>query len=44
MAFAKSQIGSGSRIPTEGSVFVSVKNSDKDKILNPVSESFLIGF
>ena len=44
MAFAKSQIGSGSRIPTEGSVFVSVKDSDKDKILNPVSDLFSLGF
>ena len=44
MAFAKSQIGSGSKIPTGGSVFVSVKDTDKDKILRPVSELISLGF
>ena len=44
MAFAKSQIGSGSKIPTGGSVFVSVKDADKDKILRPVSELISLGF
>ena len=44
MAFAKSQIGSGSKIPTGGSVFVSVKDADKDKILKPVSELISLGF
>jgi carbamoyl-phosphate synthase large subunit len=29
-AFAKSQIGAGTRLPTAGTVFVSVKDSDKD--------------
>jgi carbamoyl-phosphate synthase large subunit len=44
MAFAKSQIGSGSKIPTNGSVFVSVKDGDKEKILRPVSELVSLGF
>ncbi|HEY3815011.1 MAG TPA: carbamoyl-phosphate synthase large subunit [Caulobacteraceae bacterium] len=35
-AFAKSQLGGGTRIPTEGCVFVSVKDEDKPWILEPV--------
>ncbi len=35
-AFAKSQLGGGTRIPTEGCVFVSVKDEDKAWILEPV--------
>ena len=35
-AFAKSQLGGGTRIPTEGCVFVSVKDADKPWILEPV--------
>jgi carbamoyl-phosphate synthase large subunit len=33
MAFAKSQIGSGSKVPREGTVFVSVRDDDKPLIL-----------
>jgi len=29
-AFAKSQLGAGTRLPTEGTVFISVKDRDKD--------------
>ncbi len=32
-AFAKSQIGSGTEMPLEGNVFISVKDDDKDTIL-----------
>src|SRR5437879_5946501 len=32
VAFAKSQIGGGSRLPREGTVFVSVKDTDKPRI------------
>src|SRR6185437_9334179 len=37
VAFAKSQLGAGSRPPTSGAVFVSVRDADKEKI-NKVSE------
>jgi carbamoyl-phosphate synthase large subunit len=32
-AFAKSQIGSGTPVPTEGTVFISVRDGDKPRIL-----------
>ena len=44
MAFAKSQIASGTTIPQSGIVFVSVKDSDKNKILKPVSQLIDLGF
>ncbi|MGY9041739.1 MAG: ATP-binding protein, partial [Alphaproteobacteria bacterium] len=44
MAFAKSQIASGTMIPESGIVFVSVKDSDKNKILKPVSQLVDLGF
>jgi carbamoyl-phosphate synthase large subunit len=33
IAFAKSQLGGGTKVPTEGTVFVSVKDVDKERIL-----------
>src|SRR2546429_2847579 len=33
VAFAKSQIGGGSRLPKKGTVFVSVRDADKPRIL-----------
>ncbi|MCW1843929.1 carbamoyl-phosphate synthase large subunit [Prosthecomicrobium hirschii] len=33
MAFAKSQLGAGQRVPTGGTVFVSVRDDDKPRIL-----------
>ena len=36
VAFAKSQIGGGSRLPREGTVFVSVKDADKPRIVDAV--------
>ena len=33
IAFAKSQIGGGSRLPREGTVFVSVRDADKPRVL-----------
>ncbi|WP_168452234.1 carbamoyl-phosphate synthase large subunit [Sphingopyxis microcysteis] len=36
LAFAKAQLGAGDRLPTDGRVFVSVKDSDKPRILEPV--------
>ncbi|MGE8942952.1 carbamoyl-phosphate synthase large subunit [Leptospira interrogans] len=36
VAFGKSQLAAGQALPTEGTVFVSVKDSDKEGILAPV--------
>ncbi len=44
LAFAKSQIASGSKLPVSGTVFVSVKDSDKDRILPPIRELVDMGF
>jgi carbamoyl-phosphate synthase large subunit len=38
LAFAKAQLGAGDRLPTEGRVFVSVKDSDKPRIVNAVRQ------
>jgi carbamoyl-phosphate synthase large subunit len=44
VAFAKSQLGSGSRLPLSGTVFVSVKDADKDKVMAPVRALAEMGF
>ena len=44
VAFAKSQIGSGSRLPREGSVFVSVRDADKPRILDAMRLLVSLGF
>ena len=44
IAFAKSQIGGGSRLPREGTVFVSVKDSDKPRVLEPIRVLVDLGF
>ena len=43
-AFAKSQLAAGQRLPTEGSVFVSVKDADKDEISSFVHQLHDLGF
>ena len=43
-AFAKSQLGAGSRIPLEGVVFVSVRDEDKPMILESVQRLAALGF
>src|SRR5437762_9465074 len=43
-AFAKSQIGAGTRLPTGGTVFLSVKDSDKDLVEAPARELVEMGF
>ena len=43
IAFAKSQIAGGTNVPIEGIVFVSVKDTDKEKIYKPVKELEDIG-
>jgi carbamoyl-phosphate synthase large subunit len=44
VAFAKSQLGAGSKVPTRGTVFVSVRDSDKPRILDTVRSLVAIGF
>jgi carbamoyl-phosphate synthase large subunit len=44
IAFAKSQIGSGSRVPREGVVFVSVRDEDKPMIVEPMRQLETAGF
>jgi carbamoyl-phosphate synthase large subunit len=34
VAFAKSQLGAGSKVPTSGTIFISVRDADKPRILN----------
>jgi len=43
-AFAKSQIGGGTEVPTQGTVFISVKESDKNKIAEPAAKLISMGF
>src|SRR3546814_16499776 len=38
LAFAKAQLGAGDRLPTDGRLFVSVKDSDKPRILGAVRQ------
>src|SRR6266481_6116164 len=44
VAFAKSQIGGGSRLPREGTVFVSVKDDDKPRVIEAVRILVELGF
>src|SRR5271170_6639119 len=44
VAFAKSQLGAGSRPPTSGAVFVSVRDADKEKIVEPLRKLQALGF
>jgi carbamoyl-phosphate synthase large subunit len=44
IAFAKSQIGGGSRLPREGTVFVSVKDADKPRIVDAMRLLSGLGF
>ncbi len=44
VAFAKSQIAGGTAVPTSGTVFVSVKDSDKEKIVAPARKLLDMGF
>src|SRR5205085_7177619 len=44
IAFAKSQIGGGSRLPREGTVFVSVKDADKPRVIEAVRLLVGLGF
>ncbi|MGI9476429.1 MAG: ATP-grasp domain-containing protein, partial [Hyphomicrobiaceae bacterium] len=44
VAFGKSQIGAGQKIPLEGQVFVSVRDTDKERILGAVKDLIEMGF
>jgi len=44
LSFAKSQIASNNSIPLEGTAFISVKDKDKDKILNNAQKLINLGF
>jgi carbamoyl-phosphate synthase large subunit len=43
-AFAKSQIGAGTNLPQDGCLFVSVKDSDKPSIVEPVRQLIGLGY
>src|SRR5476651_2161523 len=43
-AFAKSQIGAGIKLPLAGTVFISVKDGDKDLLPGPARELLAMGF
>jgi len=44
IAFAKSQLGGGTRVPTEGTVFISVRDEDKAAILETARLLSRLGF
>jgi carbamoyl-phosphate synthase large subunit len=44
MAFGKSQLGAGQKLPMSGTVFVSVKETDKDRVVAPLKELQGMGF
>src|SRR5262249_23683364 len=43
-AFAKSQLGSGTNLPLEGCVFVSVRDQDKAALVGPCNRLVEMGF
>ncbi|WP_206453453.1 carbamoyl-phosphate synthase large subunit [Aurantimonas marina] len=44
VAFAKSQLGAGVELPRDGTVFVSVRDGDKQRALAPVRRLYDLGF
>ncbi len=44
VAFAKSQLGAGNRMPLDGTAFISVRDGDKPKIVAAVKELAALGF
>ena len=44
LAFAKSQLGGGTDVPTSGTAFISVKDADKERILPAARELTALGF
>ena len=43
-AFAKAQLGAGVKLPSAGKIFVSIKDSDKQHILEPIRKLTAAGF
>jgi carbamoyl-phosphate synthase large subunit len=43
-AYAKSQLGAGVKLPRSGKIFISVKDADKEKILEPTRKLVMAGF
>ena len=43
-AFARAQIGAGNKMPLKGSVFISVRDEDKEPLLEVAREIFETGF
>ncbi|RCL02392.1 MAG: carbamoyl-phosphate synthase large subunit [Candidatus Tokpelaia sp. JSC161] len=44
LAFAKAQIGAGVDLPRQGTLFVSVRDEDKERVLRPVKRLASLGF
>ncbi|MBL8590829.1 MAG: carbamoyl-phosphate synthase large subunit, partial [Methylobacteriaceae bacterium] len=44
VAFAKSQLGAGAAVPTGGTVFVSVRDEDKERVLEAIRTLVGLGF
>ena len=44
MAFLKSQIAAGNTLPTEGELFLSIRNEDKPRVLTLASQLINLGF
>jgi carbamoyl-phosphate synthase large subunit len=44
IAFAKSQLGGGTKVPRSGTVFVSVRDVDKPRILETIRQLLALGF
>ncbi|WP_395666118.1 carbamoyl-phosphate synthase large subunit [Methylocella sp.] len=44
VAFAKSQLGGGTKVPTSGAVFVSVRDADKERMLGAIKLLSGLGF
>ncbi|HTJ01458.1 MAG TPA: carbamoyl phosphate synthase large subunit, partial [Methylovirgula sp.] len=44
IAFAKSQLGGGTKVPTNGTVFVSVREADKPRVLETMRLLLSLGF
>ena len=44
LAFAKSQLGAGTAVPTKGTVFVSVRDADKARVTETIATLAALGF
>ncbi len=44
VAFAKSQLGSGTKVPTSGNVFISMRDADKPRVLETARMLVSLGF